>query len=208
MSHKLEIKKRKNGYTIIETMVAISLFLVISIYGMGSLLNADLVHHKSEDMRNVMDNMSFIIEDMSRNIRTGYNFRCFSVGEEIDKRGDPTLDDPRSCPSGGWAIAFDWQNGDPLSPSDQWVYYVSNDNKLFKSTDGATSFIQMTPDEVVVDSVSGFTIFGAEPPNIDDTGDLQQPFMNISLVGKILLKNEIETPFSLQTSVSQRKADI
>ena len=35
--------------------------------GMDSLLNANLVHRKSEDMRSIMDSLSFIMEDMSRN---------------------------------------------------------------------------------------------------------------------------------------------
>ena len=72
--------KFATGYTIIETMIAISVFLVVVIYGMGSLLSASLLHQKSEDMRSIMDNLSFIMEDMSRNLRTGNSYHC-AIGE-------------------------------------------------------------------------------------------------------------------------------
>ena len=66
---------KQTGYTIIETMISVSLFLIIITIGMGALLNANLLHQKSRDMRSIMDNLSFIMEDMSRNLRTGYDYR-------------------------------------------------------------------------------------------------------------------------------------
>ena len=37
--------KRESGYTIIETMIAVSLFIIIVVIGMGALLNANLLFH-------------------------------------------------------------------------------------------------------------------------------------------------------------------
>jgi prepilin-type N-terminal cleavage/methylation domain-containing protein len=183
------IQKRKSGYTIIETMIAISLFLIIVTIGMGSLLNAGLLHKKSQNMRSVLDNLSFIMEDMSRNLRTGYNYHC------IDD-GDSTATIPHSCINGG-GISFQSSLGG------QWVYYISNDGKIFKSVDGGITFVQLTPDEIVIDPVSYFKVEGAEPP----PGDNRQPFVTIELVGSIIYRGVV-SPFSLQTSVSQRKLDI
>jgi type II secretory pathway pseudopilin PulG len=193
--------KRESGYTIIETMIAISLFIIIIMAGMGALLNANLLHQKSQSMRSIMDNLSFITEEISRNLRTGYNYQCFDSAHPTLSLS--TLGAPRSC-ANGWAIAFESADGNPATYTDQWVYYISNDGKIFKSIDGATSFIQLTPDEIVIDPVnSSFSVLGAEPP----PGDLQQPFVTIKLVGTITFKNVV-TPFSLQTSVSQRVTDI
>src|SRR3989339_2244393 len=87
---KLKIENCKGGYTIIETMIAISLFLVIIMAGMGALLNANLLHQKSQNMRSIIDNLSFIMEDMSRNLRTGYDYHC----------GDfSNIESPQSCVS-------------------------------------------------------------------------------------------------------------
>jgi len=200
-----KIENYKGGYTIIETMVAISLFLVVIMYGMTSLLNANLVHRKSQDLRSIIDNLSFIMEDMSKNIRTGYNVQCYRKGTDTTISSG-TIGAPRSC-SDGWALAFEATNGDPGSNADQWVYYIDTSTsigKIFRSTTGlTTSAVQLTPDEIDIDSISGFSVLGAPAP----LGDQQQPFVIIRLVGTITYKNTI-TKFSLQTSVSQRLVDI
>lgn len=193
------------GYTIIETMIAVSLFLIIVTAGMGALLNANLLHEKSHSLRSIMDNLSFIMEDMSRNLRTGYNYHCFAASEVIPSSTSSTVSTPKSC-ANGWAIAFESANGVPSNNDDQWIYYIDDTGKIFKSTQGpyvSSNFIQLTPDEIVIDQISGFSVLGAEPP----LGNRQEPFVNIRLVGKIIFKNVI-TPFSLQTSVSQRLVDI
>lgn len=204
MNYKLRIKKSRNkGYTIIETMIAVSLFVVIVMAGMEALLNANLLHNKSQSMRSIIDSLSFVMEDISRNLRTGYNYQCFDSSQGL---AQATLGAPRSCPdsiSPGWAIAFEYQNGSSSETTDQWVYYISN-GKIFKSIDGlTTSAIQLTSDDIEIDPASSFLVTGAEPP----PGDTAQPFVTIKLVGTITYK-DVVTPFSLQTSVSQRSIDI
>ncbi len=199
--HK-KINKQK-GYTIIETMIAISLFLIIVMAGMGALLNANLLHQKSRDMRSILDNMSYVMEDMSKNLRTGYNYHCLTGAVNLS---NPSV--PISCAS-GWGIFFEGAYGDPNDDNDQWIYSISG-GKIYKKTQGpyavaASSFTQMTPDEVVIDpAASSFSVVGAEPPT---TGDHHQPFVTIKLVGTVTYHGVV-TPFSLQTSVSQRLIDI
>jgi len=197
-------RSKTKGYTIIETMIAVSLFIVIVLSGMGSLLNANLLYQKSGNMRSIMDTLSFIMEDMSRNIRTGYHYRCyFNVNGTIDPLA---VNIPRSCPT-GWGLAFEAANGNTVPNSDQWVYYIGTYNGkagIFKSVDGSASFVQLSPDEVTVDlTASQFSVLGAEA----SPGNQQQPLVTIKLVGTINVKNVV-TPFSLQTSVSQRLLDL
>ena len=185
----------QGGYTIIETMIAISLFIVIVMTGMGALLSANLLHQKSQGMRSIIDNLSFIMEDVSRNLRTGYNFHCLVSGE--DSLPTPSMSIPKSC-ANGWGIAFEYTKGNPDNDDDQWVYYIDN-GKIYKSTQGPSSlsnFIQLTPDEVVIDPVSSFIVLGAEPPP-----DINQPFVTIKLAGTITYKTII-TPFSFSISSS------
>ncbi|MEI6281069.1 MAG: hypothetical protein WCP17_03685 [bacterium] len=207
MNYELRIKKHKNtGYTIIETMIAVSLFIVIVMAGMGALLNANLLHKKSQNMRSIMDNLSFIMEEMSKNLRTGYDYRCINGG---NFSYDITI--PQSCVNGK-AIAFESAHGnnDPLdsaSPLDQWVYKIDEDtNNIFKSVNSGVNWTQLNPSEIIIDRASSFSVLGAESPS-SSASDKQQPFVVIRLVGKIRYK-DIDTPFSLQTSVSQRNIDI
>lgn len=205
-------KDKKDGYTIIETMISIAVFLIVLMIGMNSLLNASSVHQKSRDQRSVMDNLSFIMEEMSRNIRIGYNFRCVTGAfSPLDVSNDPL-----SCFSGGRAIVFEYTTGTPFDPDlndqhleDQWVYKVEAgpsgaDFNIYKSTDGGTSFSQLNPDEIKFDQVSGFYVTGAET---SINSDFQQPLVTLILVGKITTKG-VDTPFSLETTVSQRIIDV
>jgi type II secretory pathway pseudopilin PulG len=185
------------GYTLIETMIAVSLFIVVVTIGMDALLNANLLHQKSSNLRSIIDNLSFIMEDMSRNMRTGYNFRCYSSQGEINN-----VSVPQSCAS-GWAIAFEGAEGEADDDTDQWVYYISDDGKIFKSRKGGSDYVELTTDEIKIDpaSIYGFSVLGAEG------NDEQQPLITIKLVGTITYKN-IVSPFSIETAVSQRVIDI
>ncbi len=204
--------KTNTGFTIIETMIAVSLFLVVTIAGMGALLNANLLHHKSQGQREIMDNLSFIMEDMSRNLRTGSNYHCIDDGDFKTN----TIKDAKSCFAGG-AIAFEWQDGSRLDTNDQWVYSIETRDggqtyNIYKSTDswagGGANSVQLNPPQVIINPVSSFSVLGAEAPDpTDGSGNHQQPFITITLVGTIQHQNTV-TPFSLQTSVSQRAIDI
>ncbi|MCM2339092.1 MAG: prepilin-type N-terminal cleavage/methylation domain-containing protein [Burkholderiales bacterium] len=173
MQNKVK-NKNNSGYTIIETMIAISLFLIVVMIGMGSLLNTTLIHGKSQDMRSIVDNLSFIMEDISRNVRTGYDFA-----------------------GGGNIISFTSSNGAA------WSYKIEGSN-LSKSIDGGTNWTQLNSGEITFKNGSGFSLTGVLPP----PGDTLQPLITVRLVGEIISKDNISTPFSLQTSISQRLADI
>ena len=172
-------------------MIALSIFLIVITIGVGSLLNAYLVNKKSQNMRSIIDSLSFAMEDMSKNIRTGFDYHC------MEDLSDSLLGIPKSCEV-GLGIAFKKHYTDY---DENWIFYIQN-GKLFKSTEGLGNAIQLTPDEVVLDgSSNNFVVVGAE------STDQQQPFVIIRLVGKISSDGN-ETPFSLQTMVSQRKSDI
>ena len=192
----MKLYKHNRGYTIIETMIAVSVFLVVVTAGTGALLNANNLHQKSQDLRSILDSMSFIMEDMSRNLRTGYNYRCITNSDFTN------LSTSLSCASGK-AIAF--REG---ITNAQWVYKIETLDggatyNISRSTDGAATWTQFNPPEVVINSISAFSVLGAEAL----PGDTQQPFVTIKLAGKITFKG-IDTPFSMQTSVSQRIIDI
>lgn len=198
---KSQINFKNNGFTIIETMISVSLFIVVTTIGMGSLLNANLVYQKSRDMRSVIDTLSHAMEDISRNARTGYTYHCFVAS--LPTALDSSYGTPLSCADGGVAVSFEDAYGDKDDVADQWVYSIEN-GILFRSTNGGVSKVQMTPNEVVLDPESSyFTVVGAES---SDNGDFAQPMMTIRLSGDIVYKG-VSSPFALQTSVSQRVLD-
>ncbi len=204
----------KSGFTIIEMMVAIIIFLVVIIYGMNSLLNASLVHKKSQDMRSIMDGLTFALDDMSKNIRTGSDYVCVNTfWDDIQPFINSTTNLP--SPSSGKkciGIVFKEANNSSSTGNKIIAYYFNNTNnknelrRVVILNDGTlVSNLPLTPDEVEIDiALSSFDVLGAEPPY---DGNFQQPIVTINLAGKIKSKNG-ETPFAIQTSVSQRLIDL
>jgi prepilin-type N-terminal cleavage/methylation domain-containing protein len=207
-----QILRASKGYTIIETMIAISIFLILIMTGMTTLMNAFSLHKKSQNMRSEIDNLSFIMEDISRNLRTGTKFYCLN-DYDSDSFATSDINQRKSSPVDGsnvrqlcWGIAFEAAGGG-LGGEDQWVYYIDGNGAIQKATMGPYTdpfnFTQLTPNDVKLNPVSGFYIFGAESTG---SGDSQQPFIKIILAGKVTERG-IESPFSLETVVSSRIID-
>ncbi|MCX6755363.1 MAG: prepilin-type N-terminal cleavage/methylation domain-containing protein [Candidatus Nomurabacteria bacterium] len=196
------INKKESGFTIIEVMISVALFTTIIIVGIGALINAGNLHNKSSKVRSILDNLSFVMEDMSRNLRTGDTYLCTS-----DVEAGPDCSD-------GKQIIFN--NNTAGVAGEKWLYAFTDSSmytgsvNIIKATStdlqtfpvmSVDNIIQLNPDEIRLDSSSGFTVVGA---NTDDTF---QPYVIIRLSGKIIYKNN-EIPFKLETSVSQRFNDI
>ncbi len=192
-------------------MVSVALFVVVITMGMTALLNAHSIDRKNKDMRSIIDSLSFIMEDAARNIRVGTNYRCYDIYSPFSYP-DSNIEIPRSStPSSPncLVIAFENANGVVGSGGDQWVYKLEGNN-IYKSTNGGNNFFSLNnPGEVVINSFSGFNVLGAEEPppgECNTSNDCQQPLTFIKLSGYINYKN-VQTPFNLQTTVSQRFGD-
>ncbi|HEU0085761.1 MAG TPA: prepilin-type N-terminal cleavage/methylation domain-containing protein [Candidatus Paceibacterota bacterium] len=182
-------KNTQGGYTIIEMMVAVSVFLVVLMYGMVALLNSNMLQIRSKDAHSMMDNLSFIMEEISRDLRTGYDYHC------IDDN-NTSASSPHSC-SFGRGISFM-----PSSDieTERWAYNI-NGGVLMKSIDGGNSFYPLTSSDISIHEASGFSVLGAEPPPSKG-----QPLARVFLEGTINSRGGVTT-FSLQTTVSQRLLD-
>lgn len=189
------------GYTIIETMVAVSLFVIVVVFGLSSVLNAKIVDHKSKDTRSIMDNLSFIMEDISRNLRDGSLYRCYSPTDAPSFSPSDPLDTPRSCANGP-LIVFEPKQS--IGLNHKYVYKIDASGNLSRSTDSGNTWVVLNTDEVEFTSADYlFSVLGAEGETYPDT---QQPLTTIRLSGVIHYK-DIDTNFSLQSSFSQRYKD-
>ena len=66
-------KNNKSGFTLVELMVSVSLFVIVMTISMGSILSVFNANRKAKNIRNVMDNINFTLEGMTRTIRFGSN---------------------------------------------------------------------------------------------------------------------------------------
>lgn len=206
---------KSRGFTVIEIMVAVAIFSIIMVLGIGAVLNISNAHKKTEHVREVIDTLHFITEDISRNIRLGSVYNCQVSTGAIDEPEDCTFN-AGSAPY--YSIAFESVNGDTTDPDDQVVYRIvevagSNPSygRIVKGVAGTTCDTSssgsgcstLTPDDIQIDmSKSGFNVYNAEA-----VGSGEQPYVLLRIVGKTMHKN-IESPFAVQTVISQRQINL
>jgi len=175
----------KKGFTLIEMMTAVSVFLVVMTISMGAILSIFDANRKSESSKTVMDNLNFAVEAMSREIRFGKNYHCGTGG-------NITL--PQNCLSGDSFISF-------LSSDGIQIVYKLTGSSIEKSVDGGNTYIAVTAPEININSLAFFVV-GANPPP-----DTLQPKVLIKISGNAGTKINTMSGFTLQTLASQRLID-
>lgn len=183
-------EKKEKGFTLVEMITAVAIFSIVMVIAMGSLLNVLGANKRSQGIQTTINNISLVMEMMSREIRTGYNYHCGNVGN---------LSIPRDCSQGENFIAFDAFSGDPGNSNDQ-VVFKEEGGVIYKSNDSGFSFLPLTSEEVVIEDLY-FVVVGSSP------GDGEQPKVLFVAKGYMGDNEKTKTYFNLQTTVSQRPLD-
>jgi prepilin-type N-terminal cleavage/methylation domain-containing protein len=69
-----ENSKKRQGFSLVELLVATALFTIVVAISAGSFLSILEASRQSRELNNLMLAVDFAMEDMSRTIRTGSNF--------------------------------------------------------------------------------------------------------------------------------------
>ncbi len=191
------------GFTLIEIMVSMSIFMIIMLLALGALITFSDTAKKAQALRSAMDNVNFAMENMTRSLRMGNNYTCitnssFSVSEYS------SLAAFADCPfssSGGTAVEF--TSAIPADPNVRDTAYA-----LVPRLDGTGTSSLKKCTSTCVDLVSSdidiqdlrFFVNGSNPH------DYIQPSVYILIKGIVLVKGE-PTAFSIQTLASQRSVE-
>jgi prepilin-type N-terminal cleavage/methylation domain-containing protein len=210
-------KNTSRGFTLIEVMIASTIFVIIITTGVTILITATNNYRQTSEVRQAMDTLNFVMEDMTRNLRLGTVFHCSN-----NLSGITTAN---ACPvtSGvTYTLAFEAFNGNTADPADQVVYGISSptgsttQGALYKKTKDAVPpaypplpsaypafsapgapFEQITPSNVSLDmSKSGFIVSSF----VEGTST---PAITIRLVGTVAYR-ATQIPFSIQSTVAPR----
>ncbi len=194
---KIQKFQSKRGFTLIELMVSTSIFMIVMLVAIGSLLVTSNAAKKSYSLNFTMDNLGFAVESMSRSLRMGTNYTCSSSSIIL---GSNLL--PKDCPNGGTMIAFIPAEA---SSNDRTAYKLeSNTNgtktiQRCKTSANGISCEDMVSPTIHIDMLK-FFVRGSSPT------DLIQPSVYMLLRGSVTIKEKI-TSFAIQTLISQRTAE-
>jgi prepilin-type N-terminal cleavage/methylation domain-containing protein len=195
----------KKGFTLVEMLVTVSLFAIIITIAVGGFLNAERTERQVSSLISAQSNVSIVLEQMSRDIRTGYYF-CHapppgdysdtSVCDDINNSSSSfcTVDPDSSiltCPS----LNFYAANGNEIK-------YSLDNGALTENINSSTQPQSITGNAVFVRYLK-FQLFG------QTEGDHWPPRITISL-GVAASSTDpavMNDVFNLETTVSARSID-
>lgn len=220
---------KESGFTLIEIIVSLALFTVVMTIAVGALLVLVASNRQLQNEQSVLSNLSFALDSMTREIRTGSNYYCAasndvnagSPGREIFRQSGGvsalTMDEDViiACPSADdgsalayHGIAFD-EGGASISEfaeTSRIAYFFDRDaGKIFRRLSG------QEPESIVSDGLhieeADFYVSGP------DTTDGIQPKITVILRAYNSREAAAADPsgdlaYVIQTTVTQRALDI
>ena len=188
------------GFTLIEMLVSITIFSIVMVMALGSLLALSVADRKAETLKSGVDNLTFALDSMSRAIRTGSSYDC----------GNQASTAPTDCTSGANYFTFLATNGiqtyyqldtaqDGSSLCGQTVLpYGCIERKL----GAAGTWIPITSPDLIIQN-TGFLFHVKGAPS----GDGMQPKVTITTSSTIPVSATQNTLVHMQTTVTQRIYD-
>jgi len=194
-------KKNKQGFTLVELLVSIAVFMSVMVVAVSSLMSIIDANKKAQAIKSDIDNVTFAVESISRDMRMGTDYRCGNSTSE--SQGTINLLDV--CEGKGRnAIQYVNANGDTI----QYRFVstptieengLGNIQKKCVNCSPDNSWQSLTSPQSMVNITNmNFYILGVDSSSIN-----RQPRVLITVEGKIINKNDT-TEFNLQTTASQR----
>lgn len=185
------MKHVSRGFTLIEMMVAVALFVVVMMVTVGALLSILDANQKAQATQSVINNLNIALDGMVRTIRAGTNYRCGSTGGNC-----ATTDD-----FPGDSFEFTKYGGTVGNDADDIEYSLGVDNRLYRK-EGTLDAVAITAAEVVIDDLE-FYVQGAGSIPVD-----QQPRVLIIVRGTVAPgSGSRESTFHIQAFATQREID-
>ncbi|MCR4276305.1 MAG: prepilin-type N-terminal cleavage/methylation domain-containing protein [Candidatus Parcubacteria bacterium] len=182
--------KKLRGYTLIELIIATGLFALIMLLASGAYLMMIGLQRQAQGIATGIDNLSFAIETMTRDIRTGSAYSCGLV-----------LDQP-DCPDvGGGSFTFKNSDGETVT------YRRDTQPAPNETIQGITKDGAMLTDPSV--DITSLTFYVAGTKNAQNPpDDFIQPYVTITISGKVLYGHGKSETFHIETGATMRGTDL
>lgn len=181
------------GFTLVELMVSVALFIVIMLVAVGALLSLVAANRKARALESVINNLNITLDGMVRAVRMGSKYNCGGAGIP-----DPNVG--ADCPEGLDTFSFAPYGSDDDVQSERFVYTFSN-GQLFRSTAGGSAPVAVTAPEVSIADID-FYVVGTR------AGDVAQPKVVIVVKGTAGATPNTQSTFYIQATAVQRTLDI
>lgn len=172
------------GFTLIEMIVSVGLFSVVMLVVTAAYLAIISLDKESRSTNELVVNLSFALESIARNVRTGTNYSCAGGG-------NGTCEQLSFVNTEGQTITYMRKTSDSTSA-------------IAQCTGGACTnetSVGLTDPKIVIESLT-FYVWGV------GAGDQTQPQVLMSVRGTMQVSASRTVDFTIQTSATQRLLEL
>lgn len=208
--------KQLAGFTLVEVIVSLAIFMLFITISLSMLIVSNNSSKKATNIKTAVDNIQYSMEMFTRTARLGTMYTCFAANQTSVPMStlagidcDPGQGvaffvlDPTVTPNQTDAYSFYLENstgtGQVMRCVDRNVFPggVITTTYAFQLWPGNKNCAGLTAKEIDVDMFD-LIVDGTS------TSDSKQPGIKVKISG-ILRTNDDQTPFYLQTFISQRQ---
>lgn len=174
----------QRGYTLLELIVSVGIFSLVMLAVSSAYLSLIKLDRETRATSDILNNLSFAVDSVGREIRTGKDYDCTP--------STSSLDICTSTP--GTSLSFVDSNGRTV------VYSVSSSRQIIQTVNGSVS--ELTDPRISIDSLL-FYVRG-----VGSTVDGTQPQVTISVQGSVTTSPGRTVSTTVQIGATQRLLDI
>jgi prepilin-type N-terminal cleavage/methylation domain-containing protein len=206
---KVNVNKNRiqSGFSLIEVLVSLSIFTVVMVMAIGMLMVLIDANARAQNIQTVMVNLSFALDSITREARTGTDFFC-GLPTDLPTSGATT----QNCASGGAAFSFN-EGGKSLTentPNNSRRIGIRVNNGVLErrlgNGDGDATYEDVDWSPITSSAVHitdlEFYVSGAT------RSDSTSPTVTIYIAGTAGAVDGSEGTFHIQTTVVQQLLDV
>lgn len=211
---------KQSGFTLIEVLVSLSIFTMVVTAAVSVLLTMVDANNKAQNLQSAMTNLSFVLDSMTREIRTGSDYYCQNnsasnipgLSATLPTSGNST----NNCSTGNGNLSFSFNEGGgsitgSCSGSSRIAYRYNPDDLSIERRvcdgDGVLGHNKPADWQRITALEVDITSFQFVVTGTDRTDDIS-PTVTIYAVGQAGNVIGLETEFAVQTTVTQQALDI
>jgi type II secretory pathway pseudopilin PulG len=188
------------GFSLMELLVSMALFIVVITIAVGALLVLINANLKAQNSHEAVSNVQFALDSMAREIRTGLAYFC-SNGTETS--GDFTV--RQDCDQGSYLSFVEGGKSLSQGATNQRIAYRYNAGESsIERKIGVGSWIPLTNENVEITELH----FNVANSASKENSNAFQPNVTIFISGMVAGLSGTDSAFNLQTTVTQRVLDL
>lgn len=193
----------ESGFTLIEILVSLTLFMIVVTISVGSLMTLVQANSKVQNIESAVENVSFALDDMTRNIRTGSNYQCPAT-DFINKYATPI-----DCATGNTSFAYT-ESDQSLTAGmgSQRIAYKLQGGQILQHLGtgslGDNKWQPLTSTDVTINQLKFYVTDAAGY----SAGNAYSPTVTIFVAGTVNGAHGTGSTFRLETTVNQIVLDL